>query len=151
MTTYTYTTLGDGTYGTSALGINDAGQIVGYYLLSSFGQNIGRGFLYSGGIYTTLDDPLATDGTAAQGINATGQIVGYYVDSSNNDHGFLYSNGTYTTLDDPLVITTSAGVYAILSLWLLPIIKGGLIGHQWALRMHGFETVGRKLIENPWR
>ena len=39
----------------------------------------------------------------------------------------------------------------ILSLWLLPIIKGGLIGHQWALRMHGFETVGRKLIENPWR
>jgi uncharacterized protein (DUF983 family) len=31
----------------------------------------------------------------------------------------------------------------ILSLWLLPIIKGGLIGHQWALRMHGFETVGR--------
>jgi uncharacterized protein (DUF983 family) len=39
----------------------------------------------------------------------------------------------------------------ILSLWLLPIIKGGLIGHQGALRMHGFETVGRKLIENPWR
>ncbi len=28
----------------------------------------------------------------------------------------------------------------ILSLWLLPIMKGGLISHQWALRMHGFET-----------
>lgn len=28
----------------------------------------------------------------------------------------------------------------ILSLWFLPIIKGGLIAHQWALRMHGFET-----------
>lgn len=27
----------------------------------------------------------------------------------------------------------------ILSLWLLPIMKGGLIAHQWALRMHGFE------------
>nr|WP_244532293.1 DUF983 domain-containing protein [Methylocapsa palsarum] len=27
----------------------------------------------------------------------------------------------------------------ILSLWFLPIVKGGLIGHQWALRMHGFE------------
>jgi len=25
-----------------------------------------------------------------------------------------------------------------LSLWLLPIVKGGLIGLQWALRMHGF-------------
>ncbi|WP_051335592.1 DUF983 domain-containing protein [Methylocapsa acidiphila] len=28
----------------------------------------------------------------------------------------------------------------ILSLWLLPIMKGGLIAHQWALRMHGFEA-----------
>lgn len=28
----------------------------------------------------------------------------------------------------------------ILSLWLLPIVKGGLIGLQWALRMHGFGT-----------
>jgi uncharacterized protein (DUF983 family) len=31
----------------------------------------------------------------------------------------------------------------ILSLCFLPIIKGGLIAHQWALRMHGFEMVGR--------
>lgn len=29
-------------------------------------------------------------------------------------------------------------VALILSLWLLPIVKGGLIAHQWALRMHGF-------------
>ena len=28
----------------------------------------------------------------------------------------------------------------MLSLWLLPIIKGGLVAYQWALRMHGFET-----------
>jgi len=27
----------------------------------------------------------------------------------------------------------------LLSLWLLPCIKGGLIAYQWALRMHGFE------------
>lgn len=26
----------------------------------------------------------------------------------------------------------------ILSLWLLPRVKGGLVGLQWALRMHGF-------------
>ena len=28
----------------------------------------------------------------------------------------------------------------VLSLWLLPIFKAGLIAYQWALRMHGFET-----------
>ena len=27
----------------------------------------------------------------------------------------------------------------ILCLWLLPVLKGGLIAYQWALRMHGFE------------
>jgi len=26
----------------------------------------------------------------------------------------------------------------LMSLWLLPIVKGGLVGLQWALRMHGF-------------
>ncbi len=31
----------------------------------------------------------------------------------------------------------------ILSLWLLPVMKGGLIAYQWALRMHGFEHVRR--------
>ena len=28
----------------------------------------------------------------------------------------------------------------LLSLVLLPLLKGALIGYQWALRMHGFET-----------
>ena len=28
----------------------------------------------------------------------------------------------------------------LMSLWLLPIVKGGLVAYQWALRMHGFET-----------
>jgi uncharacterized protein (DUF983 family) len=29
-------------------------------------------------------------------------------------------------------------VAALLCLWLLPIVKGGLIAYQWALWMHGF-------------
>jgi uncharacterized protein (DUF983 family) len=37
----------------------------------------------------------------------------------------------------------------ILSLWLLPRVKGALIGYQWALRMHGFGDP--KLDEpEPW-
>ena len=39
---------------------------------------------YSGGTYTTLDDPLATNGTFAFGINALGQIVGAYRDASGS-------------------------------------------------------------------
>ena len=40
-------------------------------------------------VFTTLDDPLASDVTAAQGINAAGQIVGAYFNASGL-HGFLY-------------------------------------------------------------
>ena len=29
-------------------------------------------------------------------------------------------------------------ILVLLSLWLLPRVKGALIGYQWALRMHGF-------------
>ncbi len=32
----------------------------------------------------------------------------------------------------------------LLSLWLLPIFKGGLVAYQWALRMHGFGTAHRQ-------
>lgn len=31
-----------------------------------------------------------------------------------------------------------------LTLWLLPKFKGALVAYQWALRMHGFETVPPK-------
>jgi probable HAF family extracellular repeat protein len=85
--------------GTFASGINDAGQIVGSYLDSA---NRGHAFLYSGGVWTTLDDPAAgaTGVTSASAINDQGQIVGTFRDGTGN-HGFLYSGGTWTTLDDP--------------------------------------------------
>src|SRR5436190_1788450 len=96
----TYTTLDDplATTGTSALGINDMGQIVGTYS-NATGKH---GFLLSGGTYTTLDDPLATAGTIAYGINDLGQIVGTYNDASGI-HTFLYSGGAFSTVDDPVV------------------------------------------------
>jgi hypothetical protein len=64
-------------------------KIVGYYLDSG---HVNYGFLYSGGTYTTLDDPSAShaydDGTVAAGINREGDIVGYYLDQTGT-HGFL--------------------------------------------------------------
>src|SRR5437899_13044750 len=109
-----YTTLDDplagaNAAGTAATGINDTGQIVGWYEDGSGGLH---SFLYSGGIYTTLDDPLATvrpnAGTDADGINAAGQIVGNYDGASGAGHGFLYNNGAYTAIDDPLGAGTTA-------------------------------------------
>ena len=100
MTAYTYTTINhpSATNVTYAGGINDLGQIVGSY--EDLGNHT-HGFLYSGGIYTTIDYPSFINiGTSAHGINASGQITGWYGDISGW-HGFLYSGGSYTTIDDP--------------------------------------------------
>src|SRR5262249_34723762 len=103
MPIYTYTTLDDpsSTQDTYAYGINDTGQIVGYYYIGTTAST--HGFLRNGSTYTPLDDSLAVGsagGTLAFGINASGQIVGQYADLSGT-HGFLYSGGAYTTLNDP--------------------------------------------------
>ena len=102
-------TLAGGFEDTYPLAINDAGQVAGYYIDSN--TNSDRGFIYSNGTYTTLNDPLAgqgyEQGTRAVAINNFGVVVGDYVDASDNEHGFIYSNGTYTTLNDPLAATSS--------------------------------------------
>src|SRR5262249_58075105 len=91
-----------GANGTDAVGISDAGQVVGSYF---DGSNHLHGFLYRGGNYTPLDDLLGVNGTVATGINAAGQIVGYYFDASNHPHGFIYTGGKKHTTprDTPCV------------------------------------------------
>src|SRR5262249_13068926 len=100
MPVYAYNTFDDPsavTGSTTAAHVNDAGQIVGGY------QDAGgaHGYIVSGGIFTTLNDPLGVKGTSATGINDTGQIVGTYTDPGGHQHGFIDNGGTYTTIDYP--------------------------------------------------
>jgi probable HAF family extracellular repeat protein len=72
----TFTTLDDpvATAGTSASGINAAGQIVGSYT-DGTGTH---GFLYSAGTYPTLDDPMASSaagGTSASAIKTRSTVI----------------------------------------------------------------------------
>jgi uncharacterized membrane protein len=84
-------------------GINDAGQIVGYYQ-DATGTH---GFVDVGGTFTTIDHPLspAFAHTVPYGINNPGQIVGVY-DSSNGFHGFLDTGGVFTNIDNPSAYQT---------------------------------------------
>jgi hypothetical protein len=86
-------------FGTAAMGINNKGNIVGYYFDN---RDLAKGFILSNGNYTTIDDPLGVGGTFALGINNKDEVVGFYYDSLHRQNGFLFSNGNYTTLDDPL-------------------------------------------------
>ena len=76
--------------GTVGLGINDAGQIVGYY---SDSGNLVHGFLRDQhGNITEFEDPNAgteaNQGTYAFGISDSGIIVGYYYASDNLAHAY---------------------------------------------------------------
>jgi hypothetical protein len=72
-----------------ATGVNDSGQVVGYYFGATY-----HGLLLSGSTQTTLDFPGA-NATVADGINNSGSIVGRYVDATGG-HAFLATASSLT-------------------------------------------------------
>jgi hypothetical protein len=94
------------------LGINDDGDIVGYYRVEPNNQD--HGFLLSGGAVTSIDVPGASQ-THAIGIDAAGEIFGGYCHGGNECympgrgvHGFLLAAGVFTPLDFPGAVFTEA-------------------------------------------
>jgi uncharacterized membrane protein len=109
---------------TVALDINDVGDIVGRFCLTTpcqpGGPNV-HGFLLSDGEFTTIDVPGA-NGTNAWKINARGDIVGGYTDADGRQHVFLlpgHKRGLIT-VDVPGVVENAngAGLHGfLLSRW----------------------------------
>jgi uncharacterized membrane protein len=92
-----YTTLSyPGAQVSQASAINNAGEIVGIYLINNTGPH---SYLYKGGVYTTIDYPGAGY-TVAYAINNSSVVAGVYGDQSTT-HGFTYANGKFTQIDDP--------------------------------------------------
>jgi hypothetical protein len=81
-------TIPDSDGGAQATGINDLGNVCGFYIDSA--KNM-HGFLLVGGSFTTLNFPGTTGTTAAFGINNENKVVGSYTDSSGGSHGFVYT------------------------------------------------------------
>jgi probable HAF family extracellular repeat protein len=80
---------------TQAYGINNSGQIVGYYSDTIGGRH---GFLKDGNTYMSFDYPGSQD-TVASGINDAGQIVGGFVSTSSIYwNGFVKDGTTFTYL-----------------------------------------------------
>ena len=83
--------------GSSALGINASGQVVGWAYLSD--NETSHAFLYSNGTMTDLQTLGGSSSDAwARSINANGQIVGYSYIASGPYHACLWSNGNITDL-----------------------------------------------------
>src|SRR5262249_43370847 len=105
-------------------GINNVGQIVGFYDDISGGRH---GFLYDRGIFISFDFP-GSRLTAPTDINDDGQIVGVYVADDDVLQSFLLENGKFTTINVPfpnVIFTDVSGI------------------NNWG------QIVGRYLVSNP--
>ena len=84
-----------------ANGINNAGQIVGYFQSNPSTSGYGNGsFLYSAGSVTTIVSP-GDFATEAFGINNGGQTVGGISNPRVGSHPFVYQGGVFTAINPP--------------------------------------------------
>src|SRR5271166_1450170 len=92
-----------------AVGINNAGLVVGFYADS---MGVFHGYLFNGATAMTLDF-MGGMGTQAFGINNHSEIVGDYTDSMGVMHGFTYLGGVFQTVDDPAGVAGSTVINGI--------------------------------------
>jgi ketosteroid isomerase-like protein len=75
---------------TQALGINDAGLVVGDYTVGHGASAKMHGFTWqSGHGFHTVNDPKGVNTTTVNGVNDKGELVGFYVGHGGNTNGFL--------------------------------------------------------------
>ncbi len=95
-----------GVYFTEAIGINNAGEVVGWCNPRNAAPT--QGFLYSGGVVTAIIDPLAATGsTVPIAINTAGSIVGTYTTSKGRTQAFLDVNGVFSDIQAPGTVSGS--------------------------------------------
>jgi hypothetical protein len=89
--------------GTNPVGINDIGEIAGYYV---DGNGASHGFVRApdgfvqapDGKITTFDAPGASEGTYPESINNFGVIAGIFYDTNGVGHGFVRTAGGQITV-----------------------------------------------------
>jgi hypothetical protein len=128
---YMFVTLDDpnANHGTFAAGVNDAGIVVGHYVMGFTNQ----GFKYQNGQFTTVQ---VNGGSATlTSINNADTVAGFYSDAAGI-HGFtMTSGGSLTTIDDPNAVhgTEITGINN----------KGDIVGifFDSAFTAHGFSLI----------
>jgi hypothetical protein len=129
-----------GAQSTFATGINNRGQITGF-----FQDSLGaiHGYVADGADFHIVDFPDASI-TFPGGLSNSGKIAGAYTDAAGKGHGFTLEDGVFTSIDFPGAVFTSiidinergdlAGLY------LLPRSAGGGV-HGFIQDENGFTTL----------
>ncbi len=94
-------------------GINNAGEISGFYVSAVNGDTYGFTENTNGSNLTSFEAAGSTN-TMFLGVNNNGEAVGTYTGPNGNTHGLTYANGVFTAINDPFAVgaagTTVNGV-----------------------------------------
>ena len=132
--TYHYVAINfPGAASTEAHGINNFGEIVGFFNLGVAGCEFGstlctfHGFKLKNKVFTCVDIPGATN-TRILGVNDAGDVAGDYMTSDGHIHGFLlHHTGTLQKINQPgSSFTTASGVNNSLT-----VAGTGITGFIW--------------------
>lgn len=102
---YSFTTAGDNADPTfnQLLGINNAGEIAGYFGIGS-DTHPNKGYTvqqpYGQAQFTNENFPNSVQ-TQVTGLNSFGLTVGFQIDAAGNNLGWVDQNGTFTSVLDP--------------------------------------------------
>jgi hypothetical protein len=91
--------------GSTTGGINDLGEIAGWYW-EGVAEEFPSGFLWNGSTFQNIPGTL---GTHVSGINNSGQIVGNNFVGGPGNPGFLDSGGHFTSLNGSVIGINNAG------------------------------------------
>jgi hypothetical protein len=87
-------------HGTFTWGINDNGQIAGYYYPA--GATDASSFYELNGAFTYIDPGSPYHNIVAHSISNLGLVGGWLQLGSNADRGFYYQGGSFSIVSDPL-------------------------------------------------
>jgi hypothetical protein len=87
-------------HGTQTWGINDNGQVAGFYYPT--GATNASAFYDFAGAFVYLNPGAAYHNIIATGITNSGSVVGYLQTTTNAVRGFVETNGTFGLVNDPL-------------------------------------------------
>ena len=129
---------------TYAIGINDSGDILGYYEKDYF-LKTGTNYQDIGSYRDAYNQTYPTDYT---GINNSGQLSGYFTNSGGYAAGFVKTGGVFSVIEHPDVSAVACGSHGLpCGTWITGISNSGNAAGVYTLFSRNCNYAGKSRLK----